>query len=58
MIFLIFLYCILGIMSVGFLYSSDKNPKDIDLFLYFILGFLTIPLALGVYLGKKIDKKS
>ena len=58
MILLIFLYCILGIMSVGLLYSADKNTETIDFFLYFIFGFLTIPLALGVYLGRKIDKKS
>lgn len=58
MILLIFLYCILGIMSVGFLCSADKNAETIDFFLYFIFGFFTIPFALGVYLGRKIDKKS
>lgn len=58
MILLIFLYCILGIMSVGFLCSADKNAETIDFFLYFILGFFTIPFALGVYLGREIDKKS
>lgn len=58
MILLFFLYCILGIISAGFLYSSDKNPKDSDIFLYFIFGFFIIPFTLGVYLGRKIDKKS
>ena len=58
MILLIFLYCILGIMSTGFLYSSDKNAEDTDFFIHFILGFFIIPFTLGVYLGRKIDKKS
>lgn len=58
MILLLFLYCILGIMSVGFLYSSDKSLKDTDFFLYFIFGFFIIPFAFGIYLGRKIDKKS
>ena len=57
MILLFFLYCILGIMSTG-LYSSDKNAEDTDFFIHFILGFFIIPFGLGVYLGRKIDKKS
>lgn len=58
MILFILIYCIFGVMSVGFMATTKDDAKDSDVFIHAILGIFIVPFALGTYLGKKMDKLS